>query len=126
MNRNRYFIIFVSIFLFLFLPRTAHSANPKKFCERTLENLGLSKDAIFSLKEAHESNEYFISALKKTMDGREVLIILFGETHYKNNSAHQIGVKVLKEFPLKGIEGLDTSKLWASKFFSRWWGTYTK
>src|SRR3989338_8861245 len=67
----------------------------------------LSTSQRSALIEAGQEGQYPVSIVEKEMGGTLRSVILIGETHRVTAKRHELGLKLVNEFNLIGIEGVN-------------------
>ena len=79
--------------------------------------ISLPAEALAALRVAAK-NDYTVALLGNESVGKDRLVVLLGESHYKDGRNAEIGRDVLKHFPVRGIEGYDPSLTLGGRLFA--------
>lgn len=63
---------------------------------------------------AAKNGDCILATLKKTINGKERLLVIMGERHIKNQADSELGKNLLNAFTQRGLEEIDISNYWFS------------
>lgn len=83
-------------------------------CQDRLIGQPLTDQQHEAILHAH-SGDYKIAVLSGQINGMQKTVVLLGEAHVKNEEAKGAGRSVVKQFPLRGLEGASVAITWGGK-----------
>lgn len=104
---------FIFVYFIIRLQTVGAYANPVAECE-----VRLNAGQINALQAAKDAKDFAVQILQGNVNGRDRLVVLLGESHYKTLTDKELGKEVLNQFQAYGYEGADSSKTLGGKFFS--------